>query len=213
MRRPLLALLLGSIACGAGPNPAIPLRAPVGDSPQRGPGDAWVTIVEFADFECPYCRIEEPVLTAVAAAYPDDVRVVFKHFPLPPSIHPHARHAAIAAECAHLQNRFWELHDLLLTTTLDDAMLQADAARAGLDTAAWETCFDTAATSARVDADLALGTSLGIRGTPSLVVNGALIEGAADEPTLRRAVEDARSAAIQSGIPRARYYDAAILGR
>ncbi len=214
MARPLLAaLLLGSAACGAGADPAPLLRAPIGDSPQRGPADAWVTIVEFADFECPYCRMEEPVLTAVAAAYPEDVRVVFKHFPLPPSIHPHARQAAIAAECAHAQGRFWELHDLLLTTELDDATLQADAARAGLDTAAWETCFAAAATSARVDADVTLGTSLGIRGTPSLVVNGSLVEGAVDEPTLRRAAEDARSAAIESGIPRARYYDAAILGR
>ncbi len=112
----MLRLLVASavalcLACGgSAPAPtAARVRVPVGDSPQRGPGDAWVTIVEFADFECPYCRVEEPVLQAITAAYGSDVRVVFKHFPL--GFHPDAWPAAIAAECARAQGRFWEMHD------------------------------------------------------------------------------------------------------
>ena len=89
------------------------MRVPIGDSPQRGPADAWVTIVEFADFQCPFCAREAPVLEDALAPYGADVRLVFKHFPLA-SIHPYAQHAALAAECAGEQGMFWQMHDLLL---------------------------------------------------------------------------------------------------
>lgn len=218
MSRSLLAtaLLASSLACGAssGGSSWNVVRVPVGDSPQRGPGDAWVTVVEFLDFQCPYCRAEEPVLDGVVAGFGADVRVVFKHFPLPATIHPYAWQAAIAAECAHRQTRFWELHDLLLTTALDDATLRADAGQVpGLDVVAWEACLDAVATSAVVDADVALGTELGVPGTPAFVVNGRLLVGALEAPDLQDAIEGARATAVRSGVPRSQYYDVAVLGR
>lgn len=209
------ALALLALACGgsSAPSPSL-LKVPVGDSPQRGPGDAWVTLVEFADFECPYCRQEEPVVARLQAAYGADLRVVYKHLLAPPAVHPHAQAAAVAAECAHAQGKFWELHDLLFTTALDDATLLADAQQVpGLDVPAWQACLATAAPAARVAADVALGTSLAIPGTPTFVINGQEVVGAVPESNLRLVIENARSTALASGIPRAEYYEKAILGR
>jgi protein-disulfide isomerase len=84
---------------------------PVDGSPVLGPADAWVTIVEFSDFECPFCARVQTTLDTVLPEFGSDVRLVFKNFPL--SFHAYARPAAIAAECAHAQGRFWEFHDLV----------------------------------------------------------------------------------------------------
>jgi protein-disulfide isomerase len=82
---------------------------PVGSSPMSGPADAWVTIVEFSDFECPWCARAQPTLAAVLPEYGSDVRLVFKHY----GFHSYSRTTAIAAECAHAQGRFWPFHDLV----------------------------------------------------------------------------------------------------
>jgi protein-disulfide isomerase len=213
VRRSLASGLLAAVvACGRASSAGPLLAVPVGDSPQRGPGDAWVTLVEFADFECPFCRSEQPVLADVEALYGADLRVVFKNFPLA-GIHPRAQAAAVAAECAHEQGKFWELHDLLFTTALDDATLLADAARVpGLDLAAWQACLTAPAAAERVAADVALGTGLGIDGTPTLVVNGVPVVGAVPEADLRAAIDHARDEAVASGLPRGDYYDEAVLG-
>ena len=188
------------------------LRVPVGNSPQRGPSDAWVTLVEFADFECSYCRAEEPVITDLEAAYGADLRLIFKYFPLT-DIHPHAEAAAVAAECAGEQGKFWEMHDLLLTTPLDSGTLLADAqAVLGLDIEKWQAYLQTSEAASVVDADVALGLSLGVDGTPTFVINGVPVLGAVPEGQLRGAVEQARATAIASGVPRADYYDKVILG-
>jgi protein-disulfide isomerase len=89
---------------------AVP-QVPVGTSPVRGPADAWITIVEFSDFQCPYCATVQTTLATVLLEYGADVRVVFKNYPL--AMHSHARTTAIAAECAHAQGRFWQFHDLV----------------------------------------------------------------------------------------------------
>ena len=89
---------------------AVP-QVPVGTSPVRGPADAWITIVEFSDFQCPYCAAVQTTLATVLPEYGTDVRVIFKNFPL--SFHTYARTTAIAAECAHAQGRFWQFHDLV----------------------------------------------------------------------------------------------------
>lgn len=89
---------------------AVP-QVPVGTSPVRGPADAWITIVEFSDFQCPYCATVQATLATVLPEYGTEVRVVFKNYPL--SFHSHARTIAIAAECAHSQGRFWPFHDLV----------------------------------------------------------------------------------------------------
>src|SRR6266545_4761555 len=133
-------LLAALFACGQSSTPSTPsqlLKVPVADSPQRGPSDAWVTVVEFADFECPFCRSEEAVVADIESIYGRDLRLVFKHFPLT-SIHPHAQAAAIAASCAGDQEKFWEMHDLLFKGAIDDAALLSDAGRVGLDVTAWQ---------------------------------------------------------------------------
>lgn len=195
------------------------LRVPVDGSPQRGPADAWVTLVEFADFQCPYCRDEEPIVADLATAYGADLRLVFKYLPL--SFHDRARPAALAAACADEQGKFWEMHDLLFQGALDDASILADAGQiAGLDVAAWQACLAAAEASASapaaaaVDADVDLAMNhLGIRGTPTFVVNGVEVVGAVPEQELRDAIDAARARAVASGIPRAEYYRRAVLGQ
>ncbi len=211
----MAAALASALACGSSaPAGGATLRVPVGDSPQRGPSDAWVTVVEFADFQCPYCRNEEPIVADLVAAYGSDLRVVYKHLLAPPSVHPHAQAAAVAAECAHDQGKFWELHDLLFTTALDEATLVADAQQVpGLDLAAWQACREAAAPPAQLAADAALAARMRVNATPTFAVNGVRQVGTwPDAAALRAAVEQARAAAIASGIPRAEYYGRAVLG-
>ena len=180
---------------------------------------AKVTVVEFADFQCPFCGAAAPTVEQVLELYPADVRLVFKHFPLE-RLHANARPAANAAECARAQGAapdgmFWEMHDLLLAHqgALDATSLAGYAGQiAGLDTAAWQACFDARAYDARVQADVDLGASVGVAGTPTFAVNGEPIFGAASLDTFRAEVEAARAAAIASGIPRAQYYEKAVLG-
>ena len=214
-----LALVLLLVACsGDPPTSAALMRLPLGDSPQRGPRDAWVTIVEFSDFQCPYCGMAEPTIEQVLALYPTDVRLVYKHFPL--RQHADARPAANAAECARVQGPapdgyFWELHDLLFANqgALDAASLAGHAGQvAGLDPVAWQACFDARQFDARVQADLDLGASVGVSGTPTFAINGKPLVGALPLATFTAAVEAARATAIASGIPRAQYYDRAVLG-
>jgi protein-disulfide isomerase len=214
--RPALALLL--VACSSAPPTAELMRVPLGNSPQRGPSDAWVTIVEFSDFQCPFCGAAEPTIEQVLALYPADVRLVYKHFPLPQ--HPSARPAANAAECARVQGTapdgyFWEMHDLLFANqrALDAASLAGYAGQiAGLDAVAWQACFDAKQFDARVQADFDLGVSVGVNATPTFAINGEPLVGAAPLDTFKAAVEAARATAIASGIPRALYYDKAVLG-
>lgn len=217
VRIPFLVLLVVFASACDDPTP-VSMPVAIGDAPMRGPVDAWVTVVEFADFQCPYCGLAEPRVTELLAMYPDDVRLVYKHFPLPQ--HANARPAANAAECARAQGvapdgYFWEMHDLLFAhgSALDAASLATYAGQvAGLDTTAWQTCFDALAYDGRVQADLDQGRTLGVNGTPTFVINGKPIVGAASVETLAAAVESARAAAIASGIPAADYYDRAILG-
>jgi protein-disulfide isomerase len=152
----------------------------VGDSPILGPSNAPVTLVEFSDFQCPFCAGANPLIKSLVEKYPDEVRVVFKHFPL--SIHPAARPAAIASCIAQEQGRFWELHDVLLAShrTLQgsDEALESYARQAGIDVAQWSADRRAKAgeCSRRVDADVAQGRSIGVRGTPTLFVNGKRVQ-------------------------------------
>ncbi len=219
-----LALLL--TACGtSSPAPASGgstpessvLKVPVGSSPVDGPADAWVTVVTFSDFECPYCGTVQPTLAAVLPEFGGDVRLVFKHFPL--SIHRHARAAAEAAWCAHAQGLFWEFHDgifgdqsALFGAADFEGALADVAARSGLDPTAWQSCRAAPAAEAGVIEDMALGARVGIPGTPAFVVNGTLLVGSQPASAFRSAIDAARTRARASGIPAAEYYERAILG-
>ena len=206
-------LFAALFACGQPSTSSQHLKVPVADSPQRGPSDAWVTVIEFADFECPFCRSEEAVVEDIESIYAGDLRLVFKHVPLT-SIHAHAQAAAIAASCAGDQGKFWEMHDLLFKGALDDATLLVDAQQVpGLDVSAWQACIGTPDPASRIAEDMALATNLGIDATPTFVVNCVEIVGAVPEGDLRAAIDHARAVAVASGIPGADYYDKAVLGK
>jgi protein-disulfide isomerase len=193
----------------ASPQQAVAL----GDSPARGPSAAWVTIVEFADFECPYCGRGAQTLRQIEQAYPDDVRVVFKHLPL--SMHDRAMPAAIAAECARGQGRFWEMYDLLFShqQALEYADLEGYAGQIGLDLEQWKGCFSAGTVAGRIEADVAQANGLGISGTPTFYVNGWLLQGAQPFSEFQRLVDRELEKARSSGIAREQYYEKAVLGR
>lgn len=164
------------------------LSVPVGpDDHVRGPQDARVTIVEYGDFECPYCGRLHPILDEILRKYPD-VRLVFRHFPIR-TLHPRAASAAVVSEAAADRGRFWEMHDLLYDNQrfLSDADLEHYAAE--LDADPWA---DVAGHSSRIALDEASGRESGVRGTPTLFLNGRRYQGNLDLRSITRAVEELR---------------------
>jgi protein-disulfide isomerase len=169
-----------------------PRREPVAaEGPSRGPDDAVVAIVEFSDFQCPFCGRLEPVLVGVLAKYPRTVRLVYRNYPLP-ELHPQAEKAAEAGLCAKEQGKFWEMHDLLFAEqeALSAQDLKDKARRLGLDTKAFSTCIDSGKMSEAVQADVRAGEALGIQGTPGTFINGRFLSGAVDESELTAIIDD-----------------------
>ena len=139
-----------------------------------GPEGAKVTIVEFSDFQCPFCaRLELTAITALRAKYPRDVAVVFRHWPLP--IHQYSEAAAVAAECAGAQGHFEEFANALFReqATIGTRPFPSFAKQAGItDSSAFEACRNNPATQRLVDGDAADARALGAHGTPTVIVNG-----------------------------------------
>ena len=157
----------------------------------RGGPDAAVTIVEFSDFECPFCVRVQPTLDRVLEAYAGRVRVVYRHFPLV-SIHPRAWKAAEASLCAGEQDRFWEYHDLLFAEqrTMSVADLKEKARRLGLAGAEFDACLDSGRHHEAVRIDLRAGTAAGVSGTPAFFVNGRFLSGAVPFEHFTELIED-----------------------
>lgn len=179
------------------------------EDPIKGAKAPLVTIVEFSDFQCPFCGQTASVLDEVAAAYPDDVRLVFKHFPL--KMHPDATEGAKAAAAAGRQDRFWAMHDRLFANrtkmSRDDVVGHAKAI--GLDVQAFETALDDGSTAARVAADKRAGAVIGVQGTPSFFVNGRAFSGAVAGDALAAVVDEERAAGqrlVDAGSTRAAVY-------
>jgi protein-disulfide isomerase len=176
--------------------------------PSRGPADARVTIVEFSDFQCPFCQRAKPVLDEVEKRHPKDVRIVYRHLPLD-SLHPRARASAEAASCAADGDKFWEYHDKLFANNraLSDQELRKYAAEVGLDAKAFDECVTSRKHAAAVEADVEEAKKIGINGTPAFVVNGILLSGlqTADaldvviQEELGGAAETAAGSAAESG--------------
>ncbi len=168
------------------------------DRPIRGPGDAKVTIVEFADFQCPACGAAYPVLKALVAAYPQQVRLVFRHFPLT-ELHQNALLAAEAAEAARAQGKFWEMYDTLFEgqstwSDLSDSEARSSfekyAQTLGLDLGRFKQEISAGTDQARIQEDRTDGTSLGVRGTPTLFINGREYTGSVTLPALKTVVDE-----------------------
>lgn len=148
------------------------------NGPANGPADAPVTIVEFGDFECPHCGGLFPTLQTIRKNYGNQVRLVFRQFPSA-RIHPHSRKAAEASLCAHDQKRFWEYHDSLFGNQEDLAVdaLKRRAVELGLDTATFNSCLDSGKKAAVVDDDMDAGEEAGVFTTPTMIINGRVLEG------------------------------------
>jgi protein-disulfide isomerase len=144
----------------------------------RGDKSAPITIVEYSDFQCPYCREVESSLRQVLKKYGDQVRLVYMDFPL--AFHQHAMEAAIAARCADEQGQFWPYHDALLESpsSLSTPALKTTAAELGLDSVTFGSCLDERKFEANVVADRTQGESIGAKGTPYFVVGSRSMSGA-----------------------------------
>jgi len=172
-------------AAPSAPTPTAPTNPPAvggevtveinGDDPILGDADAEISIVEFSDFQCPFCsRVADGAIADFkSSSYfsNGEVNLIYKHFPLS-SIHPYAQNAAEASDCANKQGKFWEYHDVLFANAnaLDDNSLKAHAETVGLDLDAFSECLDSNEFEASVKTDLDQGTSAGARGTPYFVV-------------------------------------------
>jgi protein-disulfide isomerase len=166
--------------------PVTALGSEVGERDHaQGLADARVTLVEYGDFECPDCGRAYPLLKAVQKALGPNLRFVFRHFPLRAS-HPHAGVAAEAAEAAGAQGRFWEMHDRLFEhqTALEDGDLRRHARKVGLDPERFESAMRLHIHEGRVREDLASGSASGVRGTPTLFINGIRYDGPRDRSSL-----------------------------
>jgi len=163
----------------------------------RGEANAPVTIEEFGDFQCPPCGTMSGALHKLGTEHRSQLRLIFHHFPL--AMHAHAREAAVAAEAAHEQGKFWEMHDVLykeqaLWSKAPDvpALFDGYASSIGLDVARFKRDLVNPEVAARVDADQKLGTSRGVTSTPTLFLNNSQLPASElNEPSLEKAIETA----------------------
>lgn len=174
----------------------VALRAPTVEiategEPSLGPANAPVTIVEFSDFQCPYCRQAQGTLKQLMAAYEGKIKLVFRDFPLR-NIHPQAQKAAEAAQCAAEQQKFWPYHDKLFASTnfhMDE--LKKFAQELELNMEQFTSCLDSSKYAAGVDADMQAGQQAGVNATPTFFVNGYPLSGAASYERFKELVDAA----------------------
>ena len=148
------------------------------DDPSIGPKNAKVTVVEFSDFQCPYCGEAFPVIRELEVLYKDKVRFIYRDFPIV-SIHDFALGAALAADCANEQGKFWAYHDKLFThqENLDISSLKQYALQVGLDAVKFNKCLDTSKYQSEVESDFNDGVAAGVTGTPTWFIDGKKVEG------------------------------------
>lgn len=168
------------------------LQKPVISDQDRvsGPANAAVTILEFSDFQCPYCKVASETLKQVLAAYPKDVRLVYREFPLR-DIHKDAQYAAEAAECAGDQGKFFEMHDAIFAdqTKLDKDSIAKDAGNLKLDMAKFNECLASGKFKAKIDADVKSGTDFGVSGTPALFIGDRFVSGGSKIEDLKSLID------------------------
>lgn len=160
------------------------------NSPSKGSATAPVEMIEFSDFQCPFCQRANPTVDQVLKTYGDRVRFVYRHYPLPN--HPNARPAAEAAACAAEQGKFWPYHDRLFAnpSKLADADLKQHAAELGLNASQFNSCVDTHKFRAQVEADMKAGEQAGVNGTPAFFINGRSISGAQPFDVFKKIIDE-----------------------
>jgi protein-disulfide isomerase len=155
---------------------------PLTDAHMKGPKDAKVTIVEFSDFQCPFCKQATPLLDDVLKSYPKEVNLVFKQFPLT-SIHPNAMPAAKAAVAAGKQGKFWQMHDIMFENNreLTPDKLKEYATKVGLDVARWEKDMASPEVQAQIDREMQDARAADVTGTPTIFVGGKRLQNRSPE--------------------------------
>jgi protein-disulfide isomerase len=167
------------------------LEVPVSERDHhQGPATAAVTLVQYGDYECPYTRLSTTIVRAIQQQLGEQLRFVFRNFPLT-EIHPHALHAALAAEAAAAQGKFWEMHDYIFhhQHTLEDADLEQFAEAVGLDLQQYARALADQRALARIEEDVEGGERSGVQGTPTFFINGALYRGSWERETLLPALQ------------------------
>jgi protein-disulfide isomerase len=168
-----------------------PMRVQVAaEGPAVGPASAPVTIVEFSDFQCPFCSRLLPTIEQVKQKYGDKVRIVFRQYPLP--MHPNAQKAAEASLCANEQGKFWEMHDAMFKNQQELAVdnLKSKAAALGLKAETFNQCLDSGKYAAQIQGDIKAGSAVGVSGTPAMFINGRFISGAVPIEQITSVIDD-----------------------
>ena len=162
-----------------------PVKLSIAGDPVMGPADAKLTVVEFSDFECPYCSAAAIHFREIMAAYPKDIKLVYKQFPL--SMHPHANLAAAASLAANEQGKFWQMHDIMFANfrklTRENMLVWAQ--EVGLDLGKFQADLDSGKYKKIIDKEVAEGETAGVYGTPAFFINGKLYNGPVELATLK----------------------------
>jgi protein-disulfide isomerase len=192
------------------PDPNTRFRAEVKDAPVKGAKDALVTIVQYSDFQCPFCSRVEPTVSQVMKAYDGKVRVVWHDLPLP--FHPNALPAAIAARAAKDQGKFWEMHDKIFADQqhMDRPTYEKYAQELGLNMGKFKAALDSEKGKEAIQQDGASGGKIGARGTPAFFINGKFLSGAQPFEMFKTKIDDelkTASALVAKGTPKAKVYD------
>jgi protein-disulfide isomerase len=173
------------------PPPVLRVEVSVEGAPVKGPAQAPVTIVEFSDFHCPFCRRVLPTLAQIESQYGEKVRLVFRDFPIE-NLHPGASQAHEAARCANEQGKFWAYHDKLFASPPKSSpeVFKGLAKEVGLDMTGFENCFDSGKYQAAIKKDIEEGNRVGVTGTPAFFINGRIISGAQPLDAFARLIDD-----------------------
>jgi len=165
----------------------------------KGSADAPVTIIEFSDFQCPFCNRIEHALNEVLAKYPGKVKLTYRDFPLS-QIHPNAKIAAEASRCALDQGKYWQMHDAMFAdqSKLDEAALVKTAAGLGMDNKSFESCLKSGKYEAVVQEDFQAGTEAGVNATPTFFINGEFLSGVQSEAEFEKII-NTKLAAVRDG--------------
>jgi len=195
------------------PDPSATYKVPVGDAHTKGGDNALVTIVAWSDFQCPYCSRVNPTMEQLTKEYGDDLRVAFKHNPL--GFHPRAKPAALAAEAAGRQGKFWEMHDKLFANQkeLTDENFIAWAGEIGLDVEKFKKDMADPALDKKATAHQQQGMTVGARGTPAFFVNGRFLSGAQPVDNFKKLIDEEMKKAkalVAAGTPRDKVYEKTI---
>src|SRR5690349_7840310 len=196
------------------PADATIFKVPIDDSPIKGSADALVTLVEFSDYQCPFCSRANATVEQLQKDYGNKLRVVMKQNPL--SFHPRAKPAALGAMAAGEQGKYWEYHEKLFANAkaLEDADLEKYAGEIGLNVARWKTDLAKPEFSAIIDRDQALAGKLGANGTPAFFINGRFLSGAQPIDNFKALIDEElgkAEALTRSGTPASQVYAAIIV--